>query len=364
MEERLRAYRRALHQIPELDRDLPETLSFVRGELEGLGCQVFAPCQGALCAYFDCGRSETAAFRADMDALPIQEALDTPYRSRHPGRMHACGHDGHTAMLLGLAHLARGRELPRNLLLVFQPAEETDGGAEFICGSGVLEERHVTRIFGLHLWPGLPAGTLWTRPGPMMAKNSEVTVEVAGRSVHITKAEQGVDALWIAAELVRRYYDMAAGELPAGELRVLRFGHMVSGTVRNALSAHTVLEGTLRVFSMETFRFLCRRMEEIAGELQEEYGCAISLHFTKGYPPVCNDQALLETVERRLGPLGRLAAPELGAEDFAFYQERVPGLFCFMGLGDTPPLHAADFDFDEAVLAKGLAFYEKLLYLE
>ena len=162
MEERIIKYRRDLHQIPELDRTLPETLSYVRQVLEPLGCTLFSPAEGALCAWFDAGKKGTVAFRADMDALPVAEHSGAPYCSRHPGVMHACGHDGHMAMLLELAHTAarRREELLRNVLLIFQPAEETDGGAKDICDSGVLQQYHVERIFGLHLWPGLPSGTI------------------------------------------------------------------------------------------------------------------------------------------------------------------------------------------------------------
>ena len=306
------------------------------------------------------------AFRADMDALPLEERGEAPYRSRHPGRMHACGHDGHTAMLLALARRVAAREdLPRNVLLIFQPAEETTGGARSICESGVLERYGADRIFGLHLWPGLPAGTLWTRPGPLMAKNSEVTHTDTARRVHITKPGQGADALWAGTELVRRIYAMAETELPPGELRVLRFGRMLSGTVRNALSARTVLEGTLRVFSMETFQFLHRRMEEIAGAVAAETGCAVDLHLSEGYPPVRTDSGLGEAMVQSLGEgaPGILPGPELTAEDFSFYQQRLPGVFCFLGVGNTPPLHAADFDFDEAVLEQGVKLYEELLFL-
>ena len=166
------AHRRALHRIPELDRDLPETLAYVKKVLEPLGCEVFSPVTGSLCAWFDRGREHTVAFRADLDALPVEEAGAPPYRSCHPGKMHACGHDGHTAMVLALGELAAGlTDLPRNVLLIFQPAEETEGGAKDICDTGLLEQCRVKRVFGCHLWPGKPLGTVWTRPGPLMAKN-------------------------------------------------------------------------------------------------------------------------------------------------------------------------------------------------
>ena len=367
MLDRIRQYRRDLHQIPELGRELPETLRYVEHVLRPLGCRVFSPSEGALCAWFDAGRARTTAFRADMDALPVEEHTGASYCSRHPGRMHACGHDGHTAMMLELANRIADRRngLTSNVLLIFQPAEETDGGARQICQSGVLEEYRVNRIFGLHLWPGLPAGTLWTRPGAMMAKNSEVNVIISGRSIHITKYAQGVDALAIGAEALERIYAMAAEELPPEELRVLRFGRMVSGTVRNALSARTELQGTLRVFSMDTFRFLTRRCREILAELENRYGCKAEAQFSEGYPPVCNSPELVQAVRDFLGEAAPslLPQPDLTAEDFSFYQQRLPGLFCFLGVGDTAPLHAAEFDFDESVLEAGVSYYERLLEL-
>ena len=361
------AHRRALHRIPELDRDLPETLAYVKNILEPLGCEVFSPVTGSLCAWFDRGREHTVAFRADLDALPVEEAGEAPYRSCHPGKMHACGHDGHTAMVLALGELAaKCADLPRNVLLIFQPAEETQGGAKGICETGLLERCHVDRIFGFHLWPGLPEGTVWTRPGAMMAKNSEINVIIEGKSAHITRSEQGVDALWIGCEALRRIRELEAAELPAGEPGLVKFGKMVSGTVRNAVSSHTELQGTVRVFSMDTFRRIVRRCREIMADLEGEYGCKARVEFSEGYLPVMNDPELVETVCRALGEEapGLLEHPDMTAEDFSFYQDRVPGMFCFLGVGDAPALHAADFDFDdEAVLPRGVVFFRKLLLL-
>jgi len=367
MEDRLRMFRRDLHRIPELDRDLPETVAYVEAVLKGLCCQVFSPAKGAVCAWFDAGKGETIAFRADMDALPVEEQGEKPYCSVHLGKMHACGHDGHTAMLLELAcRLHEKRELLKNnVLLIFQPAEETSGGAESVCESGVLQQYGVKKIFGLHLWPKLPLGTIWTRPGPLMAKNSEIDVIITGKSAHITRLDLGIDALWAASEFLRQTYAMVEKELPRDELRVLRFGYLESGTVRNAISAKSVLRGSVRVFSMETFAFLRRRMEEIAMQLEEEYSCSIEIRLSAGNPPVSNDAALLEEMDRLLGEdaPGRLDVPALTAEDFSAYQQYVPGVFCFLGIGDTPALHASDFDFDEQALEGGVAFYEKLLEL-
>lgn len=361
------SHRRALHRVPELDVTLPETAAYLRGALEGLGCALSSPTAGSVCAFFDGGKAETVAVRADMDALPVAERTGLPFASVHPGVMHACGHDGHMAMALTLAEHTAGAvaSLPRNVLFLFQPAEETTGGAEALCGSGILDRYNVTRAFGLHLWPGLPAGKAFCRPGPMMARSSEVTVTVTGRSVHITKYRQGHDALAAGAEFLRLAYDLAAA-LPPDPPSLLRFGRMTSGTVRNALSGRTVLEGTFRTYREETFDDCRRLLADIGKAVGDKTGCGIDVHCSAGYPAVWNDEALYGRVLADLGPdgPGLLPEPVLGADDFSFYQKRVPGLYFFLGTGDTPALHAPDFTFDDqAVLPAGVAFWKRLIAL-
>ncbi len=353
------ADRHALHQIPELDADLPKTLAYLQGALENLNCRIFTPAPGNLCAFFDFGQEQAIAFRADMDALPIQEKTGAPYTSRHPGCMHACGHDGHMAILLELARrLNHKTQLPYNVLLVFQCAEETTGGAKRICGSGVFETCHVRAIFGLHLWPGLPAGQMASRKEGLMARSSEVTVDVYGRSAHIAKAAQGIDALMAGAEFYRRAMALEKN-LPDTEHRLLKFGKFHSGTVRNALSAHTHMEGSLRAFRDETWVGLAQGLREIAGAVEREFGCTVSVHFSDGYPAVWNPPELYDRV-RAAVPFSDLDAPSMTAEDFSWYQKTIPGLFFFLGLGDTPALHADTFDFDESILVKGADFFEAL----
>ena len=360
-------YRRALHRIPELDTALEQTLAYVAARLEGLPCRLLRPTPGSLCAWFDAGRDTAVAFRADMDALPVTEETGLPYASEHPGVMHACGHDGHTAMALALAewaaeHLA---DLPRNLLVIFQPAEETTGGALPLCETGLLEEYAVERVFAFHLWPGLPEGQVWSRPGPLMARSSEVTITLLGRSVHISKHAQGIDALAAGAEYLQRAYAMIAA-LPAERSALLRFGKMTSGTVRNAVSGHTRLEGSLRTYSDEAFLHCRQELTDIGGAVAEETGCAVAVHLSDGYPAVWNDEALFARVSRELGDAAPhlLAEPALAAEDFSFYQRRVPGVLFFLGVGDADALHAPTFAFDdEAVLPRGVEFLQKLALL-
>lgn len=351
--------RRALHQIPELDINLPETIAYVKEALSGLRCRVFSPAQGAVCAFFDFGADTALAFRADMDALPITETNEVPYISRRPGKMHACGHDGHTAMLLELARrLDKLTQNSRNILLVFQPAEETLGGARFLCDSGVFEAHRVEAIFGLHLWPGLPAGVIHSRKEELMARASEVNVDIYGKSAHIARSWEGIDALAIGTEFYRRAVAMERA-LPNHIFRLLKFGKMESGQVRNALSAHTHLEGSLRAFQDEIFDGMKEGLYAIGRELEAEYGCTVKIHINSGYPAVMNPGVLYDRVRQTVA-IEELPEPAMTAEDFAFYQRRLPGMFFFLGTGDSPALHTSNFDFDETILEKGAGFFEKL----
>lgn len=355
----IRDDRRALHRIPELDRKLPETFAYLNGVLSELRCRVFSPVAGSLCAYFDFGKEEAIAFRADADALPITEKTGVNYASRHDGCMHACGHDGHMAIVLELARRLSGKEsLPHNVLLVFQSAEETTGGAKDICDSGVFSQYNVKAILGLHLWPGLEAGVIASRKQELMARSSEVNVDIYGKSAHIAKAAEGVDALMAGAEFYQKATEMEKN-LPDDLFRLLKFGKFQSGTVRNALSAHTHMEGSLRAFQDQVFDGLASGLADIGRAVEEKYNCTVKLHLSDGYPAVMNPPELYDRVRAAL-PFRELESPCMTAEDFSWYQKTLPGLFFFLGLGDVPALHTDTFDFDEEILLKGAEFFEKL----
>lgn len=358
-------YRRALHRIPELGYELPKTLAFVKTHLAALDCTVTLPGKGAVAAFFNAGADTALAFRADMDALPIEEKTGAAYTSCHAGQMHACGHDGHTAMLLAFADWLSVHKaaLKTNVLLIFQPAEETTGGAQAICATGLLAAHQVRAVFGLHLWPGLPAGQLATRPGPLMARSCEVNVTVTGKSVHIAKAAEGADAAEAAASLLLEVYRMERTELPADCLRLLKFGELHAGTVRNALAATAVLHGSLRAFYDDDFDFLKRRLAELTKTVPAQFGCTGALHCTDGFPAVHNDKALTEKLFAMQPGLLRLDTPSMTAEDFSFYGKEAPAVFCFLGTGHSEPLHGDHFDFEESTLLAGVEFYKSLLLL-
>lgn len=352
----LTKFRRDLHRIPELDWNLPQTAAYLRSVLAPLGCRVFSPVGDAVCAFFDFGFSEAVAFRSDMDALPISEANSLPFASQNAGQMHACGHDGHMAILLGLAvKLAQGALRPkRNVLLIFQPAEETTGGALKLCQTGLFAQYRVSRVFGLHLWPDLPAGVIASGEGGFFARSSEVTAQFFGKSAHIARASEGCDALEIAAQFLLRSYALAAGR-PC----VLRFGKLVSGTVRNALSGHSLLEGSLRCLDDALFAQLKDALTALADECSRQSGCRVALSFSTGYPPVTNDAALLREA-RALFPVESVG-PSFTTDDFSEYQRCAPGVYFLLGTGGGAPLHSPHFSFDESVLEKGLALFSALV---
>jgi amidohydrolase len=353
--------RRALHQIPEPDLRLPKTTAYVKNALSNLRCSVFSPAESAICAWFDFGADRAIAFRADMDALAIAEKTGLPFASTHPGFMHACGHDGHTAMLLELARrLDAKQELGVNVLLVFQPAEESVGGAHAICQSGVFQQYGVEAIFGLHLWPGVPKGRIAGRKNELMARSSELQVEITGRACHIAKAEDGIDALKAAVQFYNRVTNMADA-LPKNIYRILNFGRFDSGTAQNIISGHTHMEGTLRAFQDEIFDRLASGIRDAAAQVAAETGCTIDISLSDGYPAVMNPPDLFDSTVKKSGvDILELPAPYMIAEDFSWYQHTLPGLFLFLGVGNTPALHANNFQFDESVLTIGADFFQRV----
>lgn len=346
---------RALHAIPELDRILPKTLAYVQSQLQPLRCRVFSPAQGALCAYFSFGKEKTIAFRADMDALPVLEKTGLPYSSRHEGAMHACGHDGHTAILLELARrIHRCEDMAHNILLIFQPAEETTGGAEDICKAGILEQYRVAYIFALHLWPGLEKGQLFSKPGFLMSRCTGVEVSFKGLGGHIADSRPGADALRACCSFYHR-----TSQIQEQSPYLLKFGSLTGGTAGNVLCSKAKLSGSLRTFREETDRRIRTTLASLCHQVAEKNGCRGKIFFRQGYPAVCNHSGLWKNVQRKC-PVRKLDRAFWTAEDFSFYQQRIPGIYLLLGLGDTPPLHSPEFSFDEKILSAGADYFFRL----
>ena len=350
--------RRALHRIPELDFRLDKTAAYIRHVLEPMRCEVFSPIQGSVCAFFDNGANFSIAFRSDADALPIIEKTGLPFASEHPGMMHACGHDVHMAMLLELARRMDKMQAPQNILLIFQPAEETIGGAHRICETGIFKKYNTRAVFGMHLWPDLPGGTIASRANEMMSSACEVTIDIYGKAAHIAKASEGVDSLRAGVEFMRRCQEIEAS-YPENIYRLLGFGRMESGRVRNAVSAHTHIEGTLRAFQDEVYHGMLDALRLAADEIAAASGCRFEITTSEGYPAVMNPRPLYDEV-RSIVDFDELPLPVMIAEDFSWYQKYIPGMFFFLGCGPAPALHADTFTIDESIMASGAKLWEDI----
>ena len=269
--------------------------------------------------------------------------------------MHACGHDGHTAILLELARrIDRFSSLPHNILLIFQPAEETTGGAERLCKTGLLREYRVKAVFALHLWPDLPAGQLFSRPGYLMSRTRNVSVTFVGRSVHIASYRYGADALQACCSFFCK-----TGQIRENTPYLLKFGTLHGGTASNALCGKAVLEGSLRTFQESTDRRLRASLASVCKKAAQKSGCTGQIEFSPGYPPVYNQPQLFAQI-RKIHPVKCLDRAFMTGEDFSFYQREVPGVYFLLGIGDTPPLHSPNFAFDTNILNIGADFFTDL----
>ena len=363
-------HRRFLHRIPEVSRDLPKTKTYIQYILEQLDCKIIHVMEFGICAYFDRGAATTTAYRADMDALPVQEVNKHDFVSKHDGKMHACGHDGHMAIALAFAqYVDTQKDLPCNVLIIFQPAEETTGGAKEICQTGILQKYNVDRVFGVHMWPFAPAGSISSKAGPMMPRSSEISMEIIGRTSHATAPENGIDALYIACRYIQEVYERKAREdrrdPSPDERTIIQICKFQSGTARNIISGRTDLLGTIRAFSDEDFNWIVSILKGVADDLAAEYSCKINVGYTEGYPPVVNNLELyasnIDALKEGLDFI-EMPVPAMISEDYSFYGLEVPSIFFYVGTGTGIALHSNNFDFDESVLVQGVELYKILLF--
>ena len=371
--------RHELHQCPELGYDEHATAAIIRRQLDALGLPHVDDTPSvptATVAVIGDRSKLCVALRADIDALPITETADRPYKSRTPGRMHACGHDGHIATLLGAAAVLRNIEdLPVCVKLIFQPAEEGGGGGERLVQAGVLEKGDlgpaVKAIFGLHGWPGLPVGTVSTRPGPLLAATDTFEVVFTGAGGHAAFPHFGRDPIAAAASAVVSLQQIASREFDPTEPVVVSVTQFNAGTARNVIPDAATIAGTARTLSdparVQVREAIKRRCEKVAAA----GGCRAEFRWKPGYPPTVNDPAMAEyvaaTARRCLGPDRFLPAarPSMGGEDFAYYLEKVPGCFFLVGVQppgrpDYPHLHTAGYDFTDAAVAVGMKMFVEL----
>lgn len=350
--------RKELHQIPELGRCEFKTQKFILEFAKNLDCKIFTPTQTGVVLYFDNKKNHTICFRADMDALPIEEKTNLDFISKHKGIMHACAHDGHMAMLLAFSKWANDNIsiLENNIVCLFQPSEEDNAGANDILKSNILSELNVERIFGMHIWPNLENGKLFTMPNGMLATSGEVDIEILGKSVHAANRKDGADALLASTSLIQRFYD-SMDRLTKPHL--ISFGKLNSGTVRNAVADFANIQATMRAFDDETFEYMRKSLKDLALSIEDEYKLKVNININVAYPSVINSNELVKEYEDLLN-YSILTKPYLQAEDFGCYTRKFPSLFMLLGCGNDCLLHTSNFNFDMSILNIGVDAYKKI----
>lgn len=371
MKDEIIQIRRELHQIPELGFEEFKTNMYINKFLKKLNIDAYEKtAETGILAYFKGQEGDkTVAFRADIDALPILEKTDAPYSSFHKGKMHACGHDGHTAILLGLAkYLSFNKSKIRdNILLIFQPAEEGPGGAEIIIKDKVLKRYNVNSIYGLHLYPDIEEGKVGVKSGPIMAQTGEFDIFIKGKSGHGAMPHNAKDSIVIASELVGSLQQIVSRNLDPIEPAVITIGRIEGGERRNVIAGEVVMEGTMRAFNESVYKKIKRKMTIIAKSLAMAHDCEIDIVYRDMYPYVNNDNKLTDNFIEAIGRENvEIVKPQMTAEDFSYYQREVPGLFFFLGVRNEEKdfiysLHNSKFNFSEEVLLTGIQTYIKIL---
>ncbi|SIT80986.1 M20 metallopeptidase family protein [Edaphobacillus lindanitolerans] len=373
--ERLTRHRRTLHRIPEAGFEEFKTARYIREVLDGLGLAYEKPMETATVAWIGGdGAGRTLAFRADIDGLPIEEETGLPFRSEHPGWMHACGHDGHTAILLAFAErcmeLKKEGRLPCNILLVFQPSEESGGGAARLVRSGVFDAHRPDAVFGLHVMPDEEEGLLLTRSGELTASATEYRIRVNGRSAHVADKQNGASALGALLHVASGIERIQQYHLDGLNRNIVHIGSMRAGEAINTVASSAYLEGTIRTYSAGDLERVTGSMRKLAESADLLFGAETELDVAEGYPPVINSPSLLPLSERAADAAGLKfllkEKPYLFGEDFSFYSEVAPVHFAFLGvrnegLGHTAALHTPHLNFREEALAGGVRFFEQAL---
>lgn len=367
MLEFLTKIRRDLHQIPELSFDLLMTHEYVMKLLIDMGFETYVTAKTGIIAIKHGTTNQTIAFRSDMDALPVTEETNVDFKSRFQGKMHACGHDGHMAMLLGFAHKIKDIELKHHgIMLIFQPAEEFPGGAKVIIEEGFLKRFNVIKIFGIHLYPELEESKFGFVSGAMMARNGEFNLTLTGKSSHGAQPHHGHDAILATSHLISQYHTIISRNINPLEPCVLTVGTIEGGEARNIIASRVKIKGTVRAFNDEVFEHIKQRMASIEKGIEQSFDVKIEQDFQDFYPVVYNDLDIYQHVINQFDKSEYNVIEKMTvSEDFSFYQKEVPGMFIMLGTKNvikeyTYPLHHSKFNFDEKVLLKGVEYYDRI----
>ena len=370
LHDEITAWRRDFHAHPELLYDVHRTAAAVAAKLKSFGCDevVTGIGQTGVVGVIR-GRkpgTKVVGLRADMDALPIKEATGLPYQSTVPGRMHACGHDGHTAMLLGAAkYLADTRNFAGTAIVIFQPAEEGGAGARAMVRDGLLDRFGIQEVFGMHNAPGVPIGEFAIRPGPTMASTDTVTINIEGLGSHAAWPHYGVDTVLVGAQIVNQLQSIVARNVDPLQAAVISICVFQAGEAENVIPAHASLRGTVRALSPVVRTLLEKRIREVVAGTARLYGAKAEIIYTPGYPILVNEErqtAFAAAVAGEIAGRDKVhqGPPVMGAEDFAFMLEQRPGAFIWLGNGNTANLHNPAYDFNDAAIPVGTSYWVRL----
>ena len=370
----IQAWRRDIHQHPELLYEVHRTAAFVADRLREFGCDAVVTGIGRTGVVGlikgmqpTSGDLKVIGLRADMDALPVEEQTNLPYASKIPGKMHACGHDGHTAMLLGAArYLAETRNFAGDAIVIFQPAEEGGAGGAAMVKDGLMKRFGIEQVYGMHNGPGIPIGSFATRQGPIMAATDAVDIKIEGLGGHAARPHKCVDSVLVGAQLITALQSIVARSVDPLDSAVISICEFHAGNTRNVIPQTAELKGTIRALTAEARKLVEKRVREVVAGVAQITGAKIDLYYKNSYP-VTNNHAAQTEVARRIAKQvagdGNVyeMPPQMAGEDFAYMLEARPGALIFCGNGNSAGLHHPAYNFDNEAIVFGTSYWVKLV---
>jgi amidohydrolase len=372
LHDEIKEWRRDLHAHPELQYDVHRTAGSVAEKLKSFGCDEVVPGVGRTGVVGVIrGRKpgkKVIGMRADMDALPLEEQTGLPYTSTVPGTMHACGHDGHTAMLLGAAkYLAETRNFAGTAVVIFQPAEEGGGGGLAMVKDGLMTRFGIEEVYGMHNYPGIPLGEFAIRPGPIMAAADHIEIAIEGKGGHAARPHLAIDTVLVGAQIINNLQSIVSRNVDPLESAVVSICMFQAGHTDNVIPQHARLRGTARSLKSEVRELLQKRVPEVVEGTARLYGASARVTYHNGYPVVVNHErqtAFAADVAREIAGKAKVdinVAPVMGAEDFAYMLNERPGAFIFVGNGDSAGLHHPAYDFNDETIPLGTSYWVRLV---
>jgi len=373
LQDEVSGWRREFHSNPELLYDVHQTAKSVEDKLKSFGCDEVVSGIGktgvvGIIKGNNGDNGKVVGLRADMDALPIEEQTNKPWASKNPGKMHACGHDGHTSMLLGAAkYLAETRNFEGSVAVIFQPAEEGGAGGKAMVDDGMMDRFSITEVYGLHNMPGMDIGSFAIRPGPLMAATDEFSIKVVGRGGHAAMPHLSIDSVVVLAQIITALQTIVSRSLDPLESLVISVTKLNAGSATNVIPGEAKLAGTIRSLDKDVREFACEQVKKIAEGIAIANNATAEVNIRRGYPVTFNhaDETLVAGKVAGLisgeDKVDMNVAPVMGGEDFSYMLEERPGAFIFMGNGDTAGLHHPEYDFNDEAIPHGSSYWVKLV---